>query len=246
MSRIVPLPQQEVNFYNLVKGDCDIIFDIGVREDVEYVLNSYDKSRKFYFFDPDATFLKSLEDKINNLPDTEEVDHEIYLNCFGLGSEKGEMIYYSDTQSFIFRTIHTTSAPSNIVFPINTLKDYCEENSISKIDFLKIDIEGMEIDCLRGGEDIINSTCKYVQFEFASTMLDRNITPEELVSFFDSNFDLFLLQVDPPHPFYAENKKLLTPLSDEIYQRVKKDMYEASGCNFVAIRKELSQKYKNN
>jgi FkbM family methyltransferase len=27
-----------------------------------------------------------------------------------------------------------------------------EENSIKNIDFLKIDIEGMEIDCLRGGE----------------------------------------------------------------------------------------------
>lgn len=240
----VDLPEQEIELFNLIKQDCEIIFDVGVREDIDYILNSYDKSRQFHLFDPDPKFLNKIEKKIDQLPDSDLVNHEIYLNSFGLGSEIGEMVYYSDNQTFIFRTIHTQCSPSNIVFPINTINNYCSENSISKIDFLKIDIEGMEIDCLHGGEEIINSTCKYIQFEFASTMLDRKIEPEELISFFDSNFDLFLLRVDPPHPFYSENPNLLTLLTEQIYQRVSKDMYEGSGCNFVAIRKEISYNYK--
>ncbi len=235
---------QEIDFYNLIKSECEIIFDVGCREDIDYLINSYDFSRQFHLFDPDPSFLTKIEKKINDLEDTDKVNHCIYLNPFGLGENEGNMIYYPDAQSFIFRTIHTTCAPSSISFPIKTIREYCYENSISKIDFLKIDIEGMEIDCLRGGEEIINSTCKYIQFEFASTMLDRGINPELLMQFFENNFDLFLLRVDPPHPYYSQNKNLLTPLSDEIYNIVKKDMYEGSGCNFVAIRKNLSKKYK--
>lgn len=236
--------KQEIDFYNLIKSECDVIFDVGCREDIDYLINSYDLSRQFHLFDPNPSFLKKIETKINELVDTDNVEHFVYLNPFGLGENEGNMIYYPDSQSFIFRTIHTRCAPSSISFPIKTIQKYCYENSISKIDFLKIDIEGMEIDCLRGGKEIINSTCKYIQFEFASTMLDRGIEPELLINFFQNNFDLFLLQVDPPHPYYSENKNLLTPLSDKIYNIVKKNMYEASGCNFVAIRKNLSKKYK--
>jgi len=54
---------------------------------------------------------------------------------------------------------------------------------------------------------------------------------------------LFLLRVDPAHPYHSENKKLLTPLTSELYNIIEKDMYEASGCNFVAIRNSISSKY---
>lgn len=236
--------KQEVDFYKLIKSECDIIFDVGCRDDIDYLINSYDFSRHFHLFDPNPIFLKNIQNKINKLEDTNKVNHLIYLNPLGLGEAEGDMIYYPDAQSFIFRTIHTTCAPSSISFPLTTIQKYCCKNSITNIDFLKIDIEGMEIDCLRGGEEIINSTCKYIQFEFASTMLDRGIDPELLVNFFQTNFDLFLLQVDPPHPYYSQNKKLLTLLSEKIYNIVKNNMYEGFGCNFVAVRKNLSEKYK--
>lgn len=241
----VEQPKQEIEFFNLVKKDCDIIFDIGCREDIDYIVNSYDKSRQFHLFDPDPSFLNKIESKINQLEDDDNIENSIYLNAFGLGENEGEMVYYSNTQSFVFRSFHTLSAPSSKSFPIKTIKNYCRENSVNGIDFLKIDIEGMEIDCLRGGEEIINSTCKYVQFEFASTMVDRQIEPEELIQFFNKSFDLFLLQVDPAHPHYSQNKNLLTTLSDDLYQIIKKDMYEGSGCNLVAIKKELSYNYKS-
>ena len=240
----VEQPRQEIDFFNLIKSDCEIIFDVGSREDIDYIVNSYDSSRQFHLFDPDATFLNKIEKKINDLKSSDRIENLIYLNAFGLGENEGSMVYYSNTQSFVFRTVHTISYPSTTSFPTKTIKGYCEENSIKNIDFLKIDIEGMEIDCLRGGEEIINSSCKYVQFEFASTMMDRKIDPEELINFFQDSFDLFLLQVDPAHPYYTQNKNLLTPLSDQIYNIIKKDMYEASGCNLVAIKKNISEKYK--
>lgn len=236
-------PRQEIEFFNLIKSDCKIIFDVGCREDVDYLENSFDNSREFHMFDPNPTFLQRCEKKLEKLEAPDEIENLVYFNACGLGEVDGDMVYYQNTQSFVFRTHHTQSLPSSTSFPIKTIKKYCLENSIKNIDFLKIDIEGMEIDCLNGGKEIINSTCKYVQFEFASTMIDRKVEPKELLSFFYSNFDLFLLRVDPAHPYHSENKKLLTPLTSELYNIIEKDMYEASGCNFVAIRNSISSKY---
>jgi len=237
-------PKQEIEFFNLIKSNCEVIFDVGCREDADYLENSLDKSREFHMFDPNVAFLEKCESKLGGLEAPEGVENSVYFNAIGLGDVEGEMTYYSNTQSFVFRTHHTRSAPSSLSFPVKTIKSYCSEREVDRIDFLKIDTEGMEIDTLNGGKDIVNGTCKYVQFEFASTMIDRKVEPKELVSFFDDEFDLFLLQVDPPHPYYSENKKLLTELTDELYSRIEKDMYEASGCNLVAIRKELSSQYK--
>jgi hypothetical protein len=130
-----------------------------------------------------------------------------------------------------------------ITFPIKTLDGYCKEKEIKNIDFLKVDIEGMEIDCFNGGKQILTNGTKIIQFEFASTMLDRKISPEDYIGWFDKNiFDLYLIRVSPEHPYYSLNDKLLTPLSEEVYQVIRQHMVEASGCNMVAVRKEYSEK----
>ena len=70
-------------------------------------------------------------------------------------------------------------------------------------------------------------------------MRHRNVNPDDLVEWFSKDiFDLYLQKVDPRHPYYPKNTQLLTPLDDELYAILKKDMIEASGCNLVAIRKE--------
>ena len=50
---------------------------------------------------------------------------------------------------------------------------------------MKVDIEGMEIDVFEGGKKIINEGTDIVQFEFASTMLDRDLNPDDLINWFD-------------------------------------------------------------
>ena len=57
---------------------------------------------------------------------------------------------------------------------------------------MKVDIEGMEIDVFEGGKKIINEGTDIVQFEFASTMLDRDLNPDDLINWFDPKFGLFV------------------------------------------------------
>jgi FkbM family methyltransferase len=233
----------EVNFFNKIKSEIDVMFDIGSRDDTDYLENSLDKSRSFHVFEPDPNFLISCQKQIEKLDAPEGIENEVYLNNFGLGSQEGELEYYPNTQSFVFRTVHTQSVKTGVVFPIKTLDGYCKKNKIKHIDFMKIDIEGMEIDVFNGGKEIINNGTDIIQFEFASTMLDRDLNPDDLVGWFDRKmWSLFLLRVEHNHPFYSQNNQLLTKLDDSTYQRVRQDMIERSGCNLVAIKKELSDK----
>lgn len=239
------LPNIEIEFFNRIKEHFDVIFDIGCREDIDYIENSFDKSREFHLFDPDPNFIAKCYDKIKLLKSTDNIENSIYLNYIGLGNQEGEMSYYPNTQSFVFRTHHCQSQDVGISFPVKKLDNYCKENSVQKIDFLKIDTEGMEFDIFCGGEEIIKNSTKVIQFEFASTMIDRKVDPDHLVGWFGDSFDLYLQKIATEHPYYQYNTKLLTLLTDEIYTTIKKDMIEGSGCNLVAVRKNISEEICN-
>ena len=246
MSSNPSLPTLEIDFFNSIKSKIEVLFDIGSRDDVDYLKNSMDSSREFHLFEADPQFLRGCYDQLMELDTPDDIDNVVYLNDFGVGEKEGQMEYYPNTQSFVFRKIHTQSYSQGVSFPVKTLDGYCVEKNISEIDFLKVDIEGMEIDVFNGGKDIINKGTSIVQFEFASTMLDRGLNPDDLVAWFDKNiWSLFLLRVEPEHPYYSENTQVLTRLDDKIYQRIRQDMIEASGCNLVAVKNELADEIYN-
>jgi FkbM family methyltransferase len=236
-------PKTEIDFFNLIKKYVDVVFDIGSRDDIDYIKNSYDKSRQFHLFEPVPEFILNCQEQIENLSPSDDVDNEIHLNAIGIGSESGFMDYYPNTQSFVFRTHDANSLDVGLSFPIKTLDEYCDDKKISNIDFLKIDIEGMEIDVLNGGKKIIENNTKIVQFEFGLCILDRKIEPDDLVGWFNKEiFDIYLQRVDPRHRYYNQNNKILTPLTEEVYGIIKSHMFLGDGCNLIAIRKELSDK----
>ena len=72
-------PKIEIDFFNAIKEDLEVIFDIGSRDDIDYLKNSYDKSREFHLFEPDPKFLMSCQKQIEELDPSEEIENSIYL-----------------------------------------------------------------------------------------------------------------------------------------------------------------------
>jgi FkbM family methyltransferase len=65
-----------------------------------------------------------------------------------------------------------------------TIDDYCEENRISGINLLKIDVEGAEYQVLLGARRMLESKAiLYCVFEFGATTFDMGNDPNEIESY---------------------------------------------------------------
>ena len=65
---------------------------------------------------------------------------------------------------------------------VRRLDDVCREFGVDRIDFLKVDAEGSDLDVLRGAEALLGERIGVIQFEFGGTSIDANQT---LRDFFD-------------------------------------------------------------
>jgi FkbM family methyltransferase len=50
-----------------------------------------------------------------------------------------------------------TAAQGSLTVPMTTLDQYCEQNGLSEIDFVKLDLQGWEIACLEGARNLLTS-----------------------------------------------------------------------------------------
>ena len=163
----------EYLFYNKIKNNINIIFDIGCRSDSEFL----DFEGQVHYFDP-------VESSVNKLRNQSCNNKNAYFNTFGLGNENKISYYYPRYQSFFNRTVSCgiDDAQNKLELKIRKAIDYIRENSINDIDFVKIDTEGYELSVIQGFEDTIKNV-KIIQFEYGGTFLDNNLKLIDIVNY---------------------------------------------------------------
>ncbi|MBS0605189.1 MAG: FkbM family methyltransferase [Verrucomicrobia bacterium] len=79
-----------------------------------------------------------------------------------------------------------------------TLDDFCQQNQINHIDFLKIDTEGSESDVLRGSASMISNHCiDTIQFEYGGCYIDSKTKLESIYHYLKSNgYSIFRILPD--------------------------------------------------
>lgn len=201
----------EQKFYNDIKDKIHIIFDVGS--------NNYSLFTKFdgevHYFDPREDFIEDLQKKGNK-------NKQAYFNSFGLGFEEKTLYYYPKYESFYDRvtSCHVSDDANKILLRIRRGKDYMVEKQIDKIDFLKIDTEGFELDVLKGFEDYLTKI-NVIQFEYGGTFLDNQIKLQDVIHH---------LQQHGFHRFSYLTNTGVVPITnyDDHYQY----------CNIVCVNKE--------
>ena len=180
----ITIPEQY--FFNKIKNKCNIIFDVGLAKELYYFEQKLDAI--FHCFEPSQEFIDAIKDKFSG-------KENIIINQLALGNEIGELTYYKDTGSMMPRTHHIQSSMSNdniIKVPIDTLDNYCEKRNITHIDFLKIDVEGFELEVLKGSQKMLDNI-DYIQFEYGGTYLDKNIKLKDIFDFL-KNWNIYKLK----------------------------------------------------
>lgn len=85
---------------------------------------------------------------------------------------------------------------------IKTLDEYCEDEGISEINLLKVDVEGHELEVLNGAMDMISSgNIQYITFEFGGANIDTRTYFQDYYYFFDK-YDYDIYRILPNSELY--------------------------------------------
>lgn len=143
------------------------------------------------------------------LAESSPQNSRIKLNNIGLGKENGEALLHFDNFGSGLASLSKRKLDHfNIEFTksekvvINTIDNYCSENSIDHIHLLKIDIEGHELDALAGAKKMFFSkSIDIVTFEFGGCNIDTRTFFQDFWYFFNK-IDFALFRITPSGYLY--------------------------------------------
>ena len=153
------------------------IFDVGANVgDWTCLVRQYLPGASVHAFEIAPPTFAQLKAKAGNLPD-------VVVNDFGLSENAGEIdIYYAGTADYATSAYpeymgKMFTAPNSPVHEVRQIKgkvvrgdEYAAGQSIGFIDFLKIDVEGMEGSVLRGFRQMLKEhKIRVIQFEYNTT-----------------------------------------------------------------------------
>jgi FkbM family methyltransferase len=159
-------------------------------------------------------------------------DDRIKLNNLGLGQERGEaVLYYDKPGSGIASLTKRNLDHFGIEFStketiaIDTVDNYCSEHSIKKIDLLKVDVEGHELDVFTGAKKMFDMRAiEVVTFEFGGCNIDTRTFFQNFWYFF-AEVNMKISRITPTGYFY--------PI--ESYKEIDEQFRTT---NFIALKNE--------
>lgn len=154
-----------IRFLKKIFGDKKIhIVDVGANEGqyASLIRKYFEDNIIYYGFEPSSSAYSSLSKK--NFPES-----YFFVNA-GL-SDKTEKsnLYFSESGSVQASLYTDKSTTKKEEITLLTLDDFLSKKQLSQIDFLKIDVEGHELEVLIGSQNHIkDGRIGIIQFEFGS------------------------------------------------------------------------------
>lgn len=142
-----------------------IVFDIGsnIGEWAQTALH-INPNISLHCFEPCATTFSHLAVK--------KFPVNVKLNRIGLGSARGELVLYVNGDNCELNSIHRRASLDGKSLQaeriaVDTVDNYCSTQGINHIDFVKVDVEGHELEVFKGMQNMLGqASVKFIQFEY--------------------------------------------------------------------------------
>ena len=171
--------KQFINYIRQKEIKDMVVVDVGsnIGNYTDYIQNEIPTIKKCYAFEP----IKSCYDKI-------KVKKNRVIYNIGLGSKKEKKVFYecigSETHSSFVNREWLYKKPEYNIYKkeifIDTLDNFIDE----KVDILKIDTEGFELEVLKGSiKQLKNKKIDYIQFEYGGCFQDNGVKLNDVINF---------------------------------------------------------------
>lgn len=146
------------------------IFDIGANDGsyLEAALKVFGNRGKVYSFEPQSAIFERLRSSFGS-------DPRVELRKTAISNQMGTAELYCSSEIETVASLHSNiiwkQAASETV-PLTTVDQFCSDEGIERIDLLKIDTEGHEMEVLLGAASMMQADrIASLQFEFGETFL---------------------------------------------------------------------------
>ena len=206
--------KQTKRIMQIVLEDESTFIDVGSHKgEVLELALKISKKGKHFAFEPIPNLFHKLNDKYGSKCEV--------LN-YGLSDQKKQSSFQHVTTNPAYSGIKMRTYPKDeqvetIQIQLDTLDNQLKQHD--RVDMIKIDVEGAELEVLRGAKKIIEKFHPIIVFEHGLGASDHyNTSPEDILSFFDDHqYQLFTLKgfiADEPAllrnefiDFYLTNKE---------------------------------------
>jgi len=161
--------------------DSKVIFEVGARYGDESIkLSKIFKEAKIYSFECNPLVIDIVKRKL-------EKEKNINYFSFGLGKENEKLPFYSYIKdaagcSSLFKRIdYEETQKQTGIINIKTLNNFAQEKNINTIDLLCMDVQGYELNVLKGAKDFIKNI-KFAILEEPKPIINRKYLPKNTYS----------------------------------------------------------------
>jgi FkbM family methyltransferase len=176
----------------------NVVFDVGanVGKWAEAAL-SVNPNIHLHCFEPSFTTFEKLQSK--NFPSN------VKLNRLGLSSAPGQLtLHIADKGSalnsvYVRRGVFKKHLVGTEKISVDTIDNYCLAHKINQIDFVKVDVEGHELEVFKGMHDMLQQSSvhkgiRVIQFEYGGCNLDARVFLADIWDFFSGlNYSFYKL-----------------------------------------------------
>jgi FkbM family methyltransferase len=211
----------------LPEGRRAVVFDVGanIGDYAKEILETLGNGVDIYCFEPSRKTFGMLSANLAEHPNARLLNH-------GLGAkESAATLYYDAVGSGIASVYNRKLDHFGISFAdsetvrLKTLDGFCAEEKIDRVNFLKLDVEGHELDVLKGGAGLLSSgSVDFIQFEFGGCNIDSR-----------TYFQDFFYALNPRYRMYRVLGSGIAPVN------VYKERHECFiTTNYLAISRKIS------